>query len=63
MKDSDEAPPAVLLRRLMWLLGCWSQQIPASLRPPLVLAAANVMNVSKMIRWCAASSLSCRIVL
>lgn len=38
-------PPPILLRRLMWLLGCWAEQIPTSLRPPLVQATANVMKV------------------
>lgn len=40
-------PPLVLLRRLMWLLGCWAEQIPAPLRPALVQATANVMKVSR----------------
>lgn len=41
--------PLILLRRLMWLLGCWAEQIPASLRPALVQATANVMKVSHAI--------------
>lgn len=41
----ESRPPLILLRRLMWLLGCWAEQIPASLRPALVQATANVMKV------------------
>eukprot|EP00752_Nemacystus_decipiens_P012244 g10853.t1 len=39
--------PLILLRRLMWLLGCWAEQIPASLRPALVQATANVMKAKE----------------
>ncbi len=42
---SPSPTPLILLRRLMWLLGCWAEQIPASLRPALVQATANVMKV------------------
>lgn len=42
--------PLILLRRLMWLLGCWAEQIPASLRPALVQATANVMKVRQVTR-------------
>lgn len=46
-------PPLILLRRLMWLLSCWAEQIPASLRPALVQATANVMKVSQGPRFAA----------
>ncbi|CAM9115051.1 unnamed protein product [Ectocarpus fasciculatus] len=52
--------PMVLLRRLMWLLGCWAEQIPASLRPALVQATANVMKATEadmVIRLSALSAL------
>ncbi|CAM9170022.1 unnamed protein product, partial [Hapterophycus canaliculatus] len=43
----ESRPPLILLRRLMWLLGCWAEQIPASLRPALVQATANVMKATE----------------
>ncbi|CAM9386400.1 unnamed protein product, partial [Sphacelaria rigidula] len=46
-KGDDGDVPLVLLRRLMWLLGCWAEQIPGSLRPPLVQATANVMQANE----------------
>ncbi|CAM9705097.1 unnamed protein product, partial [Laminaria digitata] len=41
---SRGAPPLVLQRRLMWLLGCWAEQIPPSLRPHIVQATGNVIK-------------------
>ncbi|CAM9530691.1 unnamed protein product [Ectocarpus sp. 12 AP-2014] len=57
---SGSCGPMVLLRRLMWLLGCWAEQIPASLRPALVQATANVMKATEadmVIRLSALSAL------
>ncbi|CAM9383693.1 unnamed protein product [Ectocarpus sp. 4 AP-2014] len=57
---SGSGGPMVLLRRLMWLLGCWAEQIPASLRPALVQATANVMKATEadmVIRLSALSAL------
>ncbi|CAM9704986.1 unnamed protein product [Pylaiella littoralis] len=39
--------PLILLRRLMWLLSCWAEQIPESLRPTLVQATASVMKAQE----------------
>lgn len=44
-QNGEDLLPLVLLRRIMWLFGCWAEQIPDVLRPRLVQGIANVMQV------------------